>query len=174
MSSESDVADVSSPSLRPQFRVNDMVTVDQGTYKTVKLNNRPWRGRVLGVLGERIYSVRDIHSDRGQGRHVKEDHMRKEVSFFFLLSYFFFLLSFFFILSCFFFPISSFFGLLSSLPFLLSYFFFLLCPLSFLLSYFFFLLSFFFFLFILIFYGVVMMKNMVIIEDTEGMNLLMY
>jgi hypothetical protein len=58
-----------------------MVTVDQGTYKTVKLNNRPWRGRVLGVLGERIYSVRDIHSDRGQGRHVKEDHMRKEVSF---------------------------------------------------------------------------------------------
>ena len=75
------MADVSSPSWRPQFRVNDMVTVDQGTYKTVKLNNRPWRGRVLGVLGERIYSVRDIHSDRGQGRHVKEDHMRKEVSF---------------------------------------------------------------------------------------------
>ena len=75
------MADVSSPSWSPQFRVNDMVTVDQGTYKTVKLNNRPWRGRVLGVLGERIYSVRDIHSDRGQGRHVKEDHMRKEVSF---------------------------------------------------------------------------------------------
>jgi hypothetical protein len=70
-----------SPSWAPQFRVNDMVAIDMGTYHTVKLGNRPWRGRVLGVKGERLYSVRDIHSDRGPGRVVEEQYMRKEASF---------------------------------------------------------------------------------------------
>jgi hypothetical protein len=58
-----------------------MVTIDEGTFKTVKLNNRSWCGRVLGVNGERLYFVRDIHSDRGPGRNAEEKYMLENVSF---------------------------------------------------------------------------------------------
>ena len=154
--SESAVADVSSPSWRPQFRVNDMVTVDQGTYKTVKLNNRPWRGRCR-VYWEREYIQWEIYIQT----EVKGDMLRKTIwgkkchsSFFFPISSFFFPISSFFFPSSLFFLVSSFLFLLSSVFFLLSHFFFpissfffVLSSLSFVLSSVLFLLSSFFLLF---------------------------
>jgi hypothetical protein len=69
------------PSWTPLFALHEIVAVNKGTFMTYKLDNRPWVGKVLKVLGEKLYEVRDQHSDRGRGKQVEKKRMRKSVSF---------------------------------------------------------------------------------------------